>query len=228
MSFRVQFGGQTRVAATDTVAKVRVRGTLMGRFQAFMMDRDTVTISMDTVQTNALGTVQYRFVSWSDGGARTHLVTTGGRDTTLTATLSRRFSVQVAAAGPGTVTATPAVPAAGAWVAEGDSVVLVAQPNANAIFMGWSGDVTIGLPRIVLTGNQAYSVTANFAAASLDSVVSQLLSGHGLTVQQVLILDYHGNGNGRFDIGDFVAWLDQSGTAVSAQVLARIFERAGR
>jgi hypothetical protein len=80
----------------------------------------------------------------------------------------------------------------------------------------------------VVTGNQAYSVTANFVAASLDSVVSQLLGGHGLNAQQVLILDYHGNGNGRFDIGDFVAWLDQSGTAVSAQVLARIFERAGR
>ena len=228
MSFRVRFGGQTRVAATDTVAKVRVRGSLVGRFEAFMLAFDTATISMDTLQTNALGTVQYRFVSWSDGGARTHLVTTGGRDTTLTATLSRRFSVQVAAAGPGTVTATPAVPAAGAWVAEGDSVVLVAQPNANAIFMGWSGDVTIGLPRIVLTGNQAYNVIANFAAAPLDSVVTQLLSGHGLTAQQVLLLDYHGNGNGRFDIGDFVAWLDQSGTAVSAQLLARIFERAGR
>jgi M6 family metalloprotease-like protein len=228
MSFRVQFGGQTRVAATDTVAKVRVRGTLLGRFQAFMLSGDTATISMDTLQINILGTVQYRFVSWSDGGARTHLVTTGGRDTTLTATLSRRFNVQVATTGPGTVTATPAVPVPGGWLAEGDSVVLVAQPIASAIFMGWSGDVTIGRPRIVLTGNQAYSVTANFVAASLDSVVAQLLSGHGLLQQQVLILDYHGNGNGRFDIGDFVAWLDQSGTAVSAQVLARIFERAGR
>lgn len=228
MSFRVRFGGQTLVAATDTMAKVRVRGTLAGRFQVFMLSGDTATISMDTLQTNPVGTVQYRFVSWSDGGARTHLVTVGGRDTTFTATLSRRYNVQAAVAGPGTVAATPAVPVTGTWIAEGDSVVLVAQPNASAIFMGWSGDVTIGMPRIVLTGNQAYNVTANFAAASLDSVVAQLLGGHGLTTQQVLLLDYHGNNNGGFDLGDFVAWLDQSGTAVSAQVLARIFERARR
>ena len=228
MSFRVRFGGQLRVAATDTVAKIRVNGTSAGRFQAFMMSGDTAIISMDTLQTNPVGNVQYRFVSWSDGGARTHVVTVSDRDTTFTATLSRRFSVQVVAAGPGMVTGTPAVPAAGAWLAEGDSLVLVAQPNANAIFMGWSGDVTIGLPRIVLTGNQAYSVTANFTAAPLDSVVVQLLGGHGLTAQQVLLLDYHGNRNGHFDLGDFVAWLDQSGTTVSAQILARIFERAGR
>jgi hypothetical protein len=222
----VQFGARTQVAATDTMAKVWVRGGVVGRFQAFMPAGDTATISMDTLQTNAAGTVQYRFVSWSDGGARTHLVTVAGRDTTLTATVSHRYKVQVTASGPGAVTATPAVPPSGTWIADGDSVVLVAQPNPSAIFMGWSGDVTISLPRIVLTGHQAYDVTANFAAAPLDSVVTQLLSGHGLLQQQVLILDYHGNRNGHFDLGDFVAWLDQSGTAVSAQLLARVFERA--
>ena len=226
MSFRVQFGGQTRVAATDTVAKVRVRGTLLARYQAFLLAGDTATITMDTLQTNVLGTVQYRFASWSDGGARTHLVTVAGRDTTLTANLNRRFNMQVVATGPGSVASTPTVHEGGTWIAEGDSVVLVAQPNANAIFMGWSGDVTIAQPRIVLSGTQAYSVTANFAAAPLDSVVTQLLSGHGLTAQQAFILDYHGNNNGSFDLGDFVAWLDQSGTTVSAQLLARIFERA--
>jgi M6 family metalloprotease-like protein len=229
MSFRVQLGGQVVVAATDTTARVLVHGTLQRRYQAFMQSGDTATIAMDTaLQTNAAGTVRYRFASWSDGGARQHVVTAAGRDTTFTANLSRSFNVQVGTAGPGTVTATPAVPVGGAWLAEGDSVVLVAQPNPNAIFMGWSGDATIGQPRIVLRANQAYSVAANFAAAALDSVVAQLLNGHGLTPQQVLLLDQHGNGNSRFDIGDFVAWLDQSGTTVSAQLLARIFERAGR
>jgi len=156
MSFRVRFGGQTVVSATDTVAKVRIRGTPVGRYQAFTSSGDTATISMDSLQTNIDGTVQYRFVSWSDGGARTHLVTTRGRDTTILAT------------------------------------------------------------------------TVDYVAAPLDSVVTQLLGGHGLTPPQVLLLDSRGNGNGRFDLGDFVAWLDQSGTAVSAQVLARVFERARR
>jgi len=40
-----------------------------------------------------------------------------------------------------------------------------------------------------------------------------------------LALDYLGNRNGHFDLGDFVAWLDQSGTAVSAELMARIFAR---
>jgi M6 family metalloprotease-like protein len=225
MRFRVAFGSNLTVAAADTTAKVRVRGQLAGRFRRFMPQGDTVTIAIDTVQTDVAGTTQYRFASWSDGGAHTHQVTVGSRDTTITAAVTRRYDVRWTVTGPGTVSATPAVAATGSWVADGDSVVLVAVPNPNAIFMGWTGDATTSERRIAPLAVQPYNVTATFSAASVDSVVRHLLVGTGLLTPQVEALDYLGNRNGRFDLGDFVAWLDQSGTAVSAELMARIFAR---
>jgi immune inhibitor A len=225
MRFRVVFGSNLTVAAADTTAKVRVRGQLAGRFRQFLLEGDTATVEIDTLQTNAAGTTQYRFAGWSDGGARTHLVTAGSRDSTITAGLARRFDVRWTVTGPGTVSATPSVAAAGSWVADGDSVVLVARPNPNAIFMGWTGDVITSEPRIAPLAVQPYNLTATFSAATADSIVHHLLVGTGLSPSQVTMLDYQGNRNGRFDLGDFVAWLDQSGTAVSAELMARIFAR---
>jgi len=225
MSFRVAFGSNLTVAAADTVAKVRVRGQLAGRFRQFLLEGDTATVTIDTLQANAAGTIQYRFVGWSDGGAREHLVTVGSSDLTITAAVTRRYDVRWTVTGPGTVSATPSVAAAGSWVADGDSVVLVARPNPNAIFMGWTGDVITSEPRIAPLAVQPYNLTATFSAASVDSVVHHLLIGTGLLTPQVQALDYLGNRNGRFDLGDFVAWLDQSGTAVSAELMARIFAR---
>jgi M6 family metalloprotease-like protein len=225
MSFRVAFGGNLTVAAADTVAKVLVRGQLAGRFRQFLIEGDTATITIDTVQTNVVGTIQYRFVGWSDGGARTHQVTVGSRDTTITAGVTRRYDVRWTVTGPGTVSATPAIAATGSWVAGGDSVVLVAAPNPNAIFMGWTGDAITSERRIAPLAVRSYDLTATFSAATVDSVVHHLLVGTGLLTSQVEALDFLGNRNGRFDLGDFVAWLDQSGTAVSAELMARIFAR---
>ncbi|MEK7668462.1 MAG: M6 family metalloprotease domain-containing protein [Gemmatimonadota bacterium] len=226
MRFRIAFGGNLAVAASDTTAKVRVRGQTTGRFRQFLMAGDTATVELDSLQVNPAGTTQYAFVRWSDGGARSHRVTTGQRDSTITATVTRRFDVRWTVAGPGSVTAAPSLPATGSFVAEGDSVVLLARPSANGVFMGWGGDVSsLGL-RLTVSATQAYNVTASFTVAPLDSVVGHLLHGTGLTLQQATMLDNTGNHNGRFDLGDFVAWLDQSGTTISAELMARIFARA--
>jgi M6 family metalloprotease-like protein len=225
MRFRLGMGVALSVAAADPTAQVRVRGQLLSAYRQFLLQGDTATISIDSLQTNGAGTAEYRFAGWSDGGARTHLVTVGGRDTTLTAALTRRFVLSWAAAGPGSVTAAPGSASSGAWFADGDTVGLTARPSPNALFMGWSGDVTSGAAHLVVAAGQPYSVTANFNAAPLDSVVQQLLNGHGLNPLQVTTLDFQGNQNGHFDLGDFLHWLDQSGTAVSAQLLARVFER---
>ena len=225
MRFRLNFGGALAVAASDPAAQVRVRGQLVTSFAQFLMQGDTATISMDTLQTNGANTAQYRWASWSDGGARTHLVTVAGRDTTITAAITRKFVMTWAVAGSGSVTASAGAPASGSFFTEGDTVGLTAHPAANAIFMGWSGDVIASAPHLKLTAGQPYSVTADFSAAPLDSVVSQLLNGHGLSAAQSATLDSQGNQNGHYDLGDFLAWLDQSGTAINAQLLARIFER---
>jgi hypothetical protein len=98
-------------------------------------------------------------------------------------------------------------------------------PNPNAIFMGWTGDAITSERRIAPLAVRSYDLTATFSAATVDSVVHHLLVGTGLLTSQAEALDYLGNRNGRFDLGDFVAWLDQSGTAVSTELMARIFAR---
>ena len=204
---------------------MRVRGQLTGSYRQYLIQGDTATIGIDSVQTNVPGTAEYRFTGWSDGGARTHQVTTGSTDTAITAALARRFVLSWTATGPGTVSAAPAASPSGAFFTDGDTVGLTAQPSPGAVFMGWSGSVASSLAHIVLTAVQPRAVAATFSPAPHDSVVSQLLDGHGLTPLVVLTLDFQGNQNGSFDLGDFLAWLDHSGTAVSAQVLARVFER---
>jgi SAM-dependent MidA family methyltransferase len=44
-------GSMGPVAASDTMAKVRVHGTVVGRYSAFMLSDDTATMSIDTLQT---------------------------------------------------------------------------------------------------------------------------------------------------------------------------------
>jgi len=226
MRFRLQFGATVAVAASDTTAKVRVRGqSPVGIYRQFLASGDTATIGIDSVQTDAAGTTRYSFVIWSDGGARVHQVTAGTRDTALIAAVARSFDLRWTTAGAGTVTASPVVPATGSWVSDGDTVVLTATPGSNGLFIGWSGDVTSSEPRLVLRAARAYSLTGTFVSTPLDSVVQQLLTGHGLAAPYVAQFDYLGNRNGDFDLGDFVAWLDQSGTTVSAELLARLFAR---
>ena len=225
MSFHVSFGAAMNVVASDAAAQIRINGALVGSYHQFLVQGDTVLIGMDTVQTNGAGTAQYRWASWSDGGAQYHKVTAQGRDSTITAAITRKFVLAWAAAGPGSVTASAGALASGSFFAAGDTVGLTAHPSPNTMFTGWSGDVTSSLPHLTLTAGQPYSVTANFTATPLDSVVAQLLNGHGLTALQAATLDFQGNQNGHYDLGDFLAWLDQSGTAISAQLLARIFER---
>jgi M6 family metalloprotease-like protein len=226
MSFRLNFGGALAVLASDLAAQVRVNGVLQSSYRQFLLQGDSVQVSMDTLQTNAANTAQFRWASWSDGGGRTHEVYSAGRDTTITATVSRKFVLAWATSGTGSVTVSAGAPANGSFFTEGDTVGLTAHPAPNAMFVGWTGDVPSSLQHLKLTAGQPYSVTANFSAAPLDSVVAMLLNAHGLTALQAQTLDFQGNQNGHYDLGDFLAWLDQSGTAISAQRLARIFERA--
>ena len=212
------------VAASDTAALIRVGGQAMARYRSYLAAGDTLRVSVDSLQTNG-GNTQYRFLSWSDGGAREHLVTAGPRDTTITASVGRSYDVRWTVSGPGAVTATPGLPATGSWVPEGDSVVLVARADSGAIFMGWTGSVTSSQARVAFRALGPFGATAGFSAVSVDSVVRQLMFGTGLTSAQVAALDAAGNGNGHYDLGDFVAWLDLTGTAVSAEVLADVFRR---
>jgi hypothetical protein len=77
-----------------------------------------------------------------------------------------------------------------------------------------SGAQTLWLPlRIVVT--QPSLVRTN--------VINQLTRGGlYLTAAERTYLDLLGNRNGTYDLGDFVAWLDETGTAMTAAEMARV------
>jgi immune inhibitor A len=221
MAFLLRVGPLTVVTASDTLAEVRIRGSPYRVYRDWFVPGDTVTISVDSAQSGADGRRRFAFTGWSDGGARTHTVTTTANDAVVTALMTRSFRLQVAVNGlPGSPLARDT------FLAEDDSVALDAAAPPLTLFAGWTGDTAAVAPRLVLPMQRPYSVTATFRPLALDSVVAQLTIGTGLDLITQAILDGQGNRNGRFDVGDFVAWLDGSGTVVSAVTMARLLGRA--
>ena len=109
---------------------------------------------------------------------------------------------------------------------ENDSVVLDAGTPPLTLFAGWTGDTTAISPRIVVRMTRPFTIVASYSPVALDSVVAQLTTGTGLSLNQRAILDAQGNQDGLFDLGDFVAWLDRSGTVVGAATMARVLRGA--
>jgi hypothetical protein len=62
-----------------------------------------------------------------------------------------------------------------------------------------------------------YRITASFLAPlATGDVVAQLLTGTSpLTPTDLSALDVLGNNNGRFDVGDFLAWVKATGAPLT-------------
>ena len=223
MAFRLRFGGLSIVRASDTLAQVRVRGVAYSVFQDVFNAGDTLTVSVDSVQTSADVRRRFTFASWSDEGARTHLLTMTANGSTFTAFVNRAFRLQVSVSG--LATPVPGFPL-DTFRVENDSVVLDAGPPPLTLFAGWTGDTTAISPRIVVRMTRPFTIVASYSPVALDSVVAQLTTGTGLSLNQRAILDAQGNQDGLFDLGDFVAWLDRSGTVVGAATMARVLRGA--
>ena len=221
MAFRVRFVGLSIVRASDTTAQVRIRGAPFYVYRDVFTAGDTVTVAVDSVQTSADGRRRFTFASWSDGGARTHLLTMTANGSTFTALVNRAFRLQVWAFG---IASPPAGLVLDTFRLEGDSVVLDATPATGTLFAGWTGDTATTQRRLVLRMTRPYTIAARFAPT--DSAIAQLTVGSGLSASDRTLLDDLGNGNGRFDVGDFVAWLDRSGTVVDAATMARVLRGA--
>jgi M6 family metalloprotease-like protein len=228
MAFRLRFGALSTIHGSDTAVYVRVRGVAYHAYQDLLGDGDTLTVSMDSVQQAAGGRATFLFRSWSDGGARTHVASGSSAGATITAQMAAAYLVRDSVAGGGTITSSvPIAAPGGSLVAGGDSVVLTAVPASGQAFVGWTGDTTASAAALVLRVVRPYAVTANFAATT--DVVTQLLTGtSGLTAAQLATLDQLGNDNGRFDLGDFVAWLDRNPGVLSAAAAARVLGSARR
>jgi astacin len=122
----------------------------------------THTIS---ASSQTLSTMRYRFVSWSDGGAQTHAITTASAGATFTANFAIDYKVSavVAPAGSGTVAFSPA--SVDGFYASGSTVTITAQPTAGNCLQNWTG--ALGLPSkpaISLVVSTSYSLTANLGA----------------------------------------------------------------
>jgi M6 family metalloprotease-like protein len=224
MRLRVRFGGVTTVVASDPAAFIKVRDSTYSRFQDLFLDGDTVTIAADSSQLSSDGRRKFRFVSWSDGGARSHVVTLTAAGSVFTANLSRQFLIAYAAVGGGAIGATPGADASGTFAADGDSVTLTATPAAGKVFANWSGDTTALSATLQIRMTRPWAVTATFIdPLTVDAVVTQYIARTGtLSPDQIRYLDLTGNNNGRLDIGDIMAWLDRSGTPVSGAQRQRL------
>lgn len=224
MAMRIRFGGLATVRASDAAAQVRVRGVATSLHRDALVAGDTITIAIDSVQALNAGRSEYVFVSWSDGGARSHVINGGANDTTLVANLAVRHRVDVVVVGGGSVASTPTIPLTGTFVNGGSPLTLTATPAADQTFIAWTGDSVSANPTLVLPMNRPYALTASFVPAA--NVVNQFLSGGNLlTAEQIQRLDQAGNANNQLDIGDLVAWIDRTGVTLNAELLSRLMQR---
>jgi hypothetical protein len=100
-------------------------------------------------------------------------------DTAVTATFVQNYQLSVTKTGlgGGTVSSLPAAIDCGAsctaGIDAGTDLTLTATPDANSIFLGWSGGGCSGTGDCQVTINEAVSVTASFAATSRpDSLIA--------------------------------------------------------
>ncbi len=171
ISFR--FGYATVVRASDTLASISVGGVSYRRYEDVLSADTGVTVSVADTQTTLDGRARFRFVSWSDGGARTHTITAASVGDSLMATLEASYQLRIATSGAGTVATSPAADVAlGTFFPAGTTVRLVATAGADSVFEGWSGDTTAAQDTLVLTMRRPYTLAAQFvpvlAVASLN------------------------------------------------------------
>ena len=161
MSLRLRVGALSVVRASDTTALIRFRGANANVVADLFGAGDTGTVDVDSLQLSGDARTQFGFQSWSDGGARTHLVTFSAAGGNLIATLTRRFKLVFTPVGGGAVGASGGA-VTGSFRADGDTVVLTPQPGAGQTFIGWAGDTVTSATLLTLRMNRPWSVLANF------------------------------------------------------------------
>jgi len=218
MAFRVSFGGLTVVKASNASAQIRVDGAPSALYQQVMQNGETHVISADSAQLSADGRSKFLFTSWSDAGARSHQITGTLAGATYTASVAAQYLVKYAVVGSGSVTSS-VDPTTGTFEPAGAGLTLTAVAGSGQSFLGWSGDTTAGTAALQLPMGRPYNVTATFATPA-DVINELLVDSPALTSAALTLLDQLGNNNGRYDIGDLVAWLDRNpGLATSPVIL---------
>jgi uncharacterized repeat protein (TIGR02543 family) len=115
---------------------------------------------------------QWVFTSWSNGGANGQSVKAPSQPLALSVTYRQQFFL-TASASPqngGTVEGS-------GWYDAGSTATLVAKPNPNFTFSGFSGGVTSSSPSIAVPMTAPVTVAANFSPVTTGSPVLTLASG---------------------------------------------------
>jgi M6 family metalloprotease-like protein len=130
-------------------------------------------------------------------------------------TITRGWPLDVAVTGDGAIRgAASGIDCPGAcnrlFTTRGDAVTLTAEPADGQVFGGWTGACT-GTGPCGVTMEGPRTVGARFEVRrglALNAVLDRLFAqSTTLTADDLRYLDLLGNGNGRFDIGDVLAWL---------------------
>ena len=215
MSLRLAFPVWVVRATPDTSALIQFDGTAYQVFRGILSQNSTHTVAVDSAQLTADGRTEQVFVSWSNGQPRSHSYTAGASPETLTVTLARSHRLDYGATAGGSAAADTGgggtAVASGSFFADGTPVTMTATAGSRP-FTSWAGDTASTNATITLPMGRPFDVRAVFLAPlTTANVVSQLLSGTGLAAQDTLDLDALGNSNGRFDVGDFLAWVKATG-----------------
>ena len=209
--------------------QVKVSGAPYAIYSDIIAPGDTIALSVDSVQALANGKSRYVFTAWSDGQPATHTVTAGTTPDTLVATFAVEHRAKVTVSGGGTIQASVAGdPVAGIYTAAGTPITLTAVAPAGLIFGGWSGDTTSTNPSLTLPMNRGYDVVATFTApvtVTLNQAVDALVGSGTLTTPQRNYLDQIGNQNGRYDVGDFLGYLELTGQAAPPEVMQHVLRK---
>jgi hypothetical protein len=200
-------------ASNHPSAVIRVNGTPFARLDQFFFPGTVIQLSADSVQTAPSGRTRFDFLAWSDGGSRTHSVTSDEVPDTIVAHMSARHRLRMNVQGAAFSSVTSGLGTdvgSGVFLSEGTQVALRATPPTGFVFSGWVGDTTAVSDTLSLTMHHPFDVTANFLRISEVPLTqaADVLFGKGLLgADQATYLDVVGNRNGVYDLGDFLATL---------------------
>jgi len=213
-------------AADHAGARISVNGSSVPRLERFFLPGTSTELSIDSLQTDATGRTRFGFLAWSDGGARTHIVTARDTPDTVTAQVAVEHRLRMVVEGAPATAILSNVSGdvvGGLFLAEGSLVSLRPDPQPSAVFAGWTGDTTATRDTLTLTLRHPFDLRANFVAfqeIALNNVADAILGAQGLPGEDVLYLDAAGNRNGRYDLGDFLAAADRAGSNASIETIA--------
>lgn len=143
-------------------------------------------------------------------------------------------SARVAVGGTGADTATWIARSVAPWLTLSDSI---GAGNGVVRWRADLGSLRVGVYRDTVrvdlsAGAAADTVTVTLVltapAVALTDAVDHLLGIARLSEIQRRYLDQEGNGDGAYNLGDLLAWLDRTGVTVSADVMGRLVDAEAR